>query len=98
MTTQKVKLYKSPRKGKKYRAVWFEGNEPVKHTDFGAEGMSDYTINKDASRMKRYLDRHRKRENWNDPYSAGALSRWVLWNKPSLRGSWLDYKKRFGFR
>lgn len=93
-----VKLYKSPRKGKKYRAVWSRDNEEFRHTDFGAEGMSDFTIHKDPARKKRYLDRHRARENWNDPYSAGALSRWVLWDKPTLRGSWTAYKKRFGFK
>ena len=26
-----------------------------------------------------YIARHTVRENWNDPYSAGALSRWLLW-------------------
>jgi len=35
-------------------------------------------------------------ENWNDPTSAGALSRWILWNKPSFKGSVADFKKRFG--
>jgi hypothetical protein len=28
--------------------------------------------------------------------SAGALSRWILWNKPTLAASIKDYKKRFG--
>jgi hypothetical protein len=93
-----VKLYESPLKTKKYRAVWFEGNEPDKHTDFGAKGMSDFTIHKDEKRKERYLNRHRAREDWNDPYTAGALSRWVLWNKPTLKASWNDYKKRFGFK
>lgn len=93
-----VKLYKSPRKDKKYRAVWSKDNEEFKHTDFGAAGMEDYTTTNDLSRRNRYLDRHRARENWNDPYSAGALSRWVLWNKPTLRSSWNDYKRRFGFK
>ena len=39
--------------------------------------------------------RHKKNENWKDPTTAGALSRWVLWNKPSFRASVSDYKKRF---
>ena len=29
--------------------------------------------------------------------TAGALSRWILWNKPSFRESVADYKRRFGF-
>jgi hypothetical protein len=84
------KLSSSPIKGKKYRAQFSDGT----HTDFGASGYSDYTKHKDPSRMKRYLDRHRKREDWNNLKSAGALSRYILWNKPSLKASVADYKKR----
>ena len=95
----KVKLFTSPLKEKKYRAVFYrdqEGKEvEFRHTDFGAKGMSDFTIHKDPKRKGLYLKRHRARENWNAKYSAGALSRWVLWNKPTLKSSWLDYKRRF---
>ena len=35
---------------------------------FGARGSSDYTINKDPKRRAAYIARHRKREDWNDPY------------------------------
>jgi len=86
-----VKINRSPIKGKKLRAQFSDGT----HTDFGAAGMSDYTKHKDSDRMKRYLSRHKKRENWKSPKTAGALSRWVLWNKPSLRESITDYKRRF---
>lgn len=68
-----------------------------KTTYFGAAGMSDYTIHKDQGRKQRYLDRHRKNENWDEPTSAGSLSRYILWNLPSLRGSIADYKRRFKF-
>ena len=57
--------------------------------------MSDFTRHKDSARKQRYIARHSRRENWRDPTSAGALSRWVLWNKPSLRESISDYKRRF---
>jgi hypothetical protein len=46
-------------------------------------------------RKKLYLKRHKSREDWNDPKSAGALSRWILWNKPTLEASIKDYIKRF---
>ena len=91
-----VKISPSDRKGKKLMAV-FENKKTgrTKTTHFGADGMSDFTIHKDEARKKRYLDRHRKRENWNDPTSAGALSRWILWNKPSYKASVKDFKSRF---
>jgi len=85
-----VKLIKSPNKEKKYRAIFNDGT----HTDFGAKGYSDYTIHKDYDRMKRYDSRHKRREDWNKMKSRGALSKWILWNKPSLKGSIADYRKK----
>jgi hypothetical protein len=86
-----LKIVKSPNKKKKYRAYFSSG----KHTDFGAVGYQDYTKHKDPERKKRYMSRHRKRENWKSPTTAGALSLYVLWNKPTFRASVADYKKRF---
>ena len=86
-----IKITKSPKKEKKLRAVFSDGS----HTDFGARGMSDYTKHKDPSRKKLYMSRHRKNEKWSSPKTAGALSRWILWNKPSLRDSIKDYKRKF---
>ena len=87
----KVVIKKSTKKGKKLMATF----DDKKTIHFGAEGMSDFTIHKDPKRKERYLKRHEKRENWNNPQSAGALSRWILWNKTSLKSSIEDYKKRF---
>lgn len=86
-----MRLVDSPLKGKKWRAIFNDGT----HTDFGAIGYEDYTDHKDPERKERYLKRHRKNENWNDPQSAGALSRWILWNLPTIEASLRDYKRRF---
>ena len=92
----RVVISKSDNKGKKLQAVFYEGNKRIKTTNFGSEGMSDYTKNKDPKRKELYLDRHRKNENWNQYMTAGSLSRYILWNKTSLSASIADYKKRFG--
>lgn len=89
-----VKIMRSPNKEKKYRAV-FSRNGKIKNVDFGAAGMSDFTKHKDPERKQRYINRHSARENFNDPTSRGALSRWVLWNKPSFSESVKDYKRKF---
>ena len=89
-------IRKSHRPEKKWDAVFVkpDGREIV--TPFGARGMSDFTKHKDVTRRARYLRRHKGMgENWNDPTTPGALSRWVLWNKPTLRGSIKDFKRRF---
>ena len=91
-----VKIVKSPKHEKKYRAHFSDGT----HTDFGAKGMQNYGgVGKerhlDKERKKRYISRHKSRENWNSPKTPGALSRWILWNKDTLRKCIADYKKKF---
>jgi len=88
-------LLPSPLKTKKWRAMFSDGT----HTDFGAKGMDDFTITKDVSQRDRYLKRHRKNENWNDPRSAGALSRYILWGEhSSVESNLRDYRIRFAGR
>lgn len=79
----------------KYVAVIELDDGRTRTVRFGAAGMSDFTKHKDEERKQRYLDRHRETENWNDITTAGAWSRWLLWNKPTLSESLQDLKKRF---
>lgn len=86
-----MKIVPSNRKEKKFMAIFDDG----KKVHFGATGYSDFTLHRDSARKQRYIARHSKREDWNNPRTAGALSRWVLWNKPSLKASIEDYYRRF---
>ena len=90
-----VKISKSTKPEKKLMAVFQLDNGRSRTTHFGAAGMADYTKTKNKEQRKRYLDRHRKRENWDAPMTAGALSRWILWNKESRGASIAAYKRRF---
>ena len=69
----------------KFMAIFPDG----KVVRFGRKGFSDYTLHKDPERMKRYLTRHRRRENWtrSGAKTAGFWSRWLLWSSPSLSGA-----------
>ena len=81
---------------KKLMAIFEQDNGRKKTVHFGAAGMTDHIKDpKDTERKERYLARHAKNENWNDPTTAGALSRWILWNKSTVSASIADYKKRF---
>ncbi len=92
----KVVIEPSTSKTKKYKAVFYDDKgKKVKTTQFGAKGYSDFTTHKDPKRKQRYLDRHRDRENWNSYMTAGSLSRWILWNRTTIKASITDYKKRF---
>lgn len=81
----------------KLTAVFYDKqNKRVATRHFGQLGASDYTIHQDPERKLRYLSRHRKTENWDNPLTPGALSRWVLWESKSLDQAIRQYKKRFG--
>ena len=100
-----VTISRSSNPEKKLMAV-FEDSEgkKMKTTHFGQRGASDYTKHGDKERMERYLERHgggfetSTKEDWKDPTTAGSLSRWILWNKPGLKSSFDDYKRRFGLK
>jgi hypothetical protein len=92
-----IKLGVSPKPDKKWRVTFPD----MKHIDFGAAGMSDYTKHKDPVRMHRYVKRHSGMgETWGKRglKSAGFWSRWLLWSKPSL-GSAIKYMNtKFGIK
>ena len=85
-----VIIKKSSKKGKKFKAV-IDGKKTI---HFGAEGYSDFTIHKDEERKQRYINRHKKRENFNDPLTASFYATNVLWNKPTLKQSIADINKK----
>lgn len=89
-----AKLFRSTQPAKKWMVVI-----GTRRVHFGARGYDDYTIHKDKERQRRYVNRHRSRENWGPTgiFTPGFWSRWILWNKPSLRESIRDTKQRFGF-
>lgn len=84
-------LKKATAKDKKWMII----TPSDKVVQFGAKGMSDYTINKDPKRRESYLARHRSNENWNDLNSAGAWSRWLLWEATSLSEAIKKMEKKF---
>ena len=86
-----VIIRRSKKADKKYDAV-IDGKKPV---SFGAKGYSDFTQHKDPERKQRYISRHKKAENWNDPKTAGFYAKHVLWNQPTLTSSVADINKRY---
>lgn len=90
----KVKSFKKLKSGKKKYEITFEKNGKTYVRKFGAAGMSDFTIHKDRERRERYISRHKKDLRTGDPMKPGYLSMYILWNKPSLKASLADYKRR----
>jgi len=92
----KVIKFKKLKGGKKKYEITFEKNGKTYVRKFGAQGMSDFTIHKDRERRERYISRHKKDLRTNDPMKPGYLSMYILWNKPTLKASLADYKRRLG--
>ena len=93
-------LRKSHSKKSKYDAIFFDDDENYKIVSFGGmrpngEPYDDYTITNDDKQKDLYIKRHQKRENFNDYMTRGALSRWVLWNRKTLKKSIMDFARRF---
>ena len=88
----KIILSKSNRKEKKFMV---KINNRTTH--FGAKGYSDYTKHKDSERKQRYINRHKKRENWakSGIKTAGFWSRWLLWGEPTLNKSIKKIEDKF---
>lgn len=63
---------------------------------FGQRGGQTYIDHGDDRKRTAYLARHRSRENWSDPYSAGSLSRYLLWgDSESLDVNHASFMRRF---
>ena len=61
----------SNKKEKKYMAII----DVKKTIHFGAAGYSDMTQHKNEERKQRYIDRHRKNEQWNNALTASFYAK-----------------------
>ena len=87
-----VVIRPSKKKDKKFDAVI----DNKKVVSFGAHGMKDYTLHSPDERdqrKKNYISRHKKREDWSDPKTAGFYAKHVLWNKRTIGESIKDMNK-----
>ena len=87
-----MKIRKSENPKKKYDAIFDDG----RIVSFGAAGYTDYTLGASDTQRERYLARHRSTEDWNNPYSPGALSARILWGESrSVETNLASYRKHF---
>lgn len=92
----KLKIVKSHLPNKKYDAIFTYDDGKTKTIPFGGANFSDYTIHHDKIRRSLYISRHSKNEHFNEPMTAGSLSRWILWgDSTSLETNIRSFKQRF---
>ena len=72
-----------------------------KHIRFGLKGYEHYTNgggyvgHLDESRRRRYINRHKGKEDWEDPMTAGALSYRILWLYPDFDLAVREFRRHF---
>jgi hypothetical protein len=96
---------KSPRKDKRMVATFCLcsdkkgscGGTNFKKVHFGQPGATTYIDGASDEKRNAYLARHSKSpgEDWEKPDTAGALSRWLLWEARSLKEAEKRFKKKF---
>jgi hypothetical protein len=99
MPKPKLILMYSPIQSKKYRVIFPNSS----YLDFGATGYYDFiTYNLHFGKRvadihrERYIARHEPREDWTNPYSAGFWSRFLLWEKRSLKSAIRNIERMLG--
>jgi len=86
---------RSDRKQKKLVAKFALEGGSERTIHFGAKNSTTFAEGASETKKKAYLARHKVREDWNNPLTAGALSKWILWTEPSIKKGIAAFKKRF---
>ncbi len=92
-----VEIKPSTAKNKRLKAIFYDSDgKKIKTTNFGQKGGKTYLEHEDKDIRSKWLARHRVREDWTSPMTAGALSRWILWgDSSSLNTNINKYIKMF---
>ena len=94
----------SDRPDKRYMAVFYDKDNKVKTTHFGYAITDDkgikkygstYIDHKNDELKSAYIARHQVNEDFTNYMSSGSLSRYILWEKKSLREAINNFKRRF---
>ncbi len=88
--------YKSDKPNKKYYIITNNDNK----VQIGQAGASDFTLHKNEASKQRYINRHKNNETWSKSGvdTARFCSRWLLWNKSTIKESYTDIKRRFSIQ
>ncbi len=87
--TRFIGLHRSDNPDKKYYVELEGASGRTKTIYFGDANSKDYTLFNALERnehKRRYLQRHKSREDWSDPETAGFWSKHLLWgDTPNIR-------------
>jgi len=82
--------YRSDRPNKKFYII----NDEFKKVYFGDSRYQHYTQGHlNEKRKQAYIKRHKRKEDWYNPNTAGFFSRWFLWEYPTYDEALRNIKK-----
>ena len=82
----------STRKDKRYDAVFHDGTK----ISFGSSGAKTFVDNASDKTKAAWIARHKVRGTFNNPRTASALSKHILWGPTkSVRQNLKTFKKKF---
>jgi len=91
-----LRIVPSANRLKKYDAVFSDRVVSFGGRRENGVPYDDYLNSGSIMKREAYIARHRVIEDWTDPFSAGALSRFLLWGRSrKLSENIADYRKRF---
>ncbi len=92
-----VEFSKATAKGKRFKAIFKLDGKRVKTIQFGDINAKGRTYIDGATKQTRdaYIARHKVREDWSVPDNRGSLSKYIIWETPSLKENIRLFKKKF---
>ena len=91
-----VVIKKSDQPKKRYTAVFTRENGRKKTINFGSKGAKTFIDGAGSKVKSAWEARHIVREYWNNPLTAGALSKHILWgDSDNISRNIVAFKKKF---
>ena len=91
-----ISVTRTPNSSKAFKAIFKQDSGRNKTIRFGTESNFTMNPNKTEKDRKNYIARHRVNENFNNPMTAGSLSRHLLWGDTrSINKNVASFKIKF---
>lgn len=86
-------LRKSNKKGKRFEIIMGDHSH-----HFGSDVGKTFIDGRSQKEKEAWIARHKNDKNWDNKHSGIFFSRFLLWNKPSLKEAIKDYEKKHSIR
>ena len=94
-----VVIKKSEQPKKRYMAIFTRENGRTKTINFGSKGANTFVDGAGDKVKSAWEARHKVREDWNNPITAGSLAKHILWgDSDNISKNVVAFKKKFNLK